>query len=317
MQTKIKIQRYLLTGIVIVVTVYLIFFFKTEITHYRIIQELWNLGHVFLFTALGYLLYTKILYKLKLSVFKEFLIIILAAFVLGSFIEIVQSYTGRDKSFYDVILDTVGATISVALFSKTLLDSTKILRALIMSLIVMFSIASLYPMYNTVVDAINQMNDFPVLLSNTKNNEITRFTIQNAEIAIIEKEIFDNDLQLLRVVFKPAMYSTISLESFSSEWSGYDSLIFSIYNPMPSSTIVILRIHDRAHKTYNNNYNDRYNVRLNLNSGLNSIKIKLSEIRNAPYKREMNMDEIDGLMFFKMDSSTYETFYFSQIQLVK
>ena len=84
-----------------------------------------------------------------------------------------------------------------------------------------------------------------------------------------------------------------------------------------TSSIIVLRIHDRAHKKNNFNFNDRFNYRINLNPGWNKVSINLSEVRNAPINREMNMKKMAGLMFFKLKLKTSETVYFSEIELIK
>ena len=314
---KQQIQKRLLPAIIIVVTVYFVFFFKTDITRYRIFQELWNLGHIFLFIAISYVILKKILSHAKLSIFSEFLIIILTSIVIGFSIEIIQTYTGRDKSTYDVVLDTVGASIAFILFSKAFRDSSKNLRTLFSSLVIIFSVLSLYPMFINVVDAINQRMEYPILLANNSLRETTRFNKNNAELDIVNNKIDDTHKNLLRVTFKPAKYPTISLESFNKNWLSYKFLKFSIYNPAHATSMVILRIHDRVHEKNGYKYNDRFNLRINLNSGWNEVKIRLSDVKQAPLNRTMSMDQVTGLMLFKMNSRVTDTLYFSQIQLTQ
>lgn len=312
-----NILRYISYALIIAVTVYSVFFLKVEITRYRIFQELWNLGHIVLFIALYYIVYRKLLNQLKLPIITEFFIIIFSSLLVGFCIEILQTYTGRDKSNYDILLDIVGAVIAFILFSRIFSESSNKVQALFTTLVFTLTVVSLYPMAINITDAINQRLDFPRLLTNDSKNELTRFKKGNVELDIIEKDITTTRKKVLSVTFKPAQYATISLESFNKDWTLYSYLNVSIYNPGQTSSVIILRVHDRTHETNGFNFKDRFNTRVKLNSGWNKLSIRLSDIKDSPVSREMDMDEVVGFMLFKMNSRITETLFISQIQLVK
>jgi len=317
MLDKFKKQQNWIISLSFVVTVYLVFFFNVDITRYRIFQELWNLGHIILFIGINYFVYKKLVNPLKLPIIIELLLIIISSCVIGYTIEILQTFTGRNKSNYDVLLDMVGGGVAFYLFSKKLNVTRGYLKYGLSFLVLTFTIVSLYPMYVNVVDAINQNNDFPVLLSNTNKREITRLKIDKTEVAVIEKKISGVLSHVLKITFNPAKYPTVGLQSFNEKWTGFNSLVFSIYNPAPISSVIIMRIHDREHKTNNFEFNDRFNYRIKLKTGWNKVRVNLAKIKSAPLNREMNMDKIEGLMFFKINLKNPETLYFSEIKLIK
>lgn len=317
MMMKSKLKQSLIVTAISAVTIYFVIFFKTDLTQYRIAQQVWNLGHIFLFIGLNYVFYKKILHGLNISIAQEFIIVVLCSFFIGMLIELIQMYTGRDKSNYDVLLDVVGASIAFLLFSRLYLALKIYTKLQLASLVLIFSAASLYPMYVNVIDAIHQRMEFPLLLANKNKHEVTRFNKNNVEIFLDTAELGGISKQVMNVSFKPEKYPTINLESFNEEWSDYNFLVFSIYNPANSVSKLVIRIHDSLHQQHGFNFSDRFNQQLKLESGWNNFKISLKHVKYAPINRDMNMDKIESLMFFKINPQITETLYFSDIKLVK
>ena len=312
-----KVKQFIFFSILTLVTIYSVFFLKVEITQYRIFQQLWNFGHVILFIGISYFFYSKFINKLALPVFIEFLLIICGAVIIGYGIELIQTFTGRDKSNYDVLLDTIGSMIAFLLFSHRWLASKAPIKYSFLLIISISTLIALYPMYENIADSVSQREEFPVLFSNLNNNELTRFNNYNVDVELVRDKIDFKNKQLLKAYFKKSKYPTLNLKQINNNWSGFKSFSVSIFNPLESKSSVILRIHDKNHKQSGFQLKDRFSYRLNLLAGWNKIRINLSKIKNSPFGREMDMEHINGLMFFMVNVSESKILYFDKIELIK
>ncbi len=299
-----------------VLVVYLVFFLKIDLTRYRSVQQIWNLGHIFLFIGLSYLAIKTVFKHSSFSVYMQFVLISSSAVLLGILIEYLQTFTGRDKSSYDVLLDWVGACIGFVVFSDTLLNMNRLVRINFRAGVVILTILSLIPMLNIIIDDIHQGKEFPVLVSNENTRELSRFQRNNVSLSFVSNSKNNSGLKSLRIDFSPGQYPTASLGYFNQNWSGYNYLSFDVFSPISVSTLVI-RIHDQRHERSGYQYRDRFNHSIQLSSGWNKIKIPLTAVKKAPFKRDMNMQKIQKLMFFQVNLRKPLYLLFSTIKLEK
>ena len=61
-----------------------------------------------------------------------------------------------------------------------------------------------------------------------------------------------------------------------------------------------IRVHDREH---NDAYTDRFNELFSLNAGAHELRISLSDLRNAPRGRKMDMSDIEPRSALKQAAS--------------
>jgi hypothetical protein len=96
------------------------------------------------------------------------------------------------------------------------------------------------------------------------------------------------------------------------DWSGYDRLSFTVYSGMKEPVSIVVRIDDAQH---DNRYTDRFNRRLVLQPGVNRVSIPLSEVRNSPRGRKMNMTRIQRVVLFAMHPGAPFTLHFDTVRL--
>jgi len=300
------------------ITIYFVFFFNIDISRYRSLHELWNLGHIFLFIVITLYTYKYYLNNLKLPAYSEILFIVIFALVVGLFIEYVQTFTGRNYSYFDVLLDVIGGLIGFILFSKSISDFNLVQKLLTYSSILTLLSLSLYPMVIVVLDDFNQREDFPILVKNKSVFEVTRFKKSNMNIELVNN-IYnqDKETKVLKFTFKPGNYSTAILGTFETDWSEYGSLVFSVYNDNETPSSFVIRIHDSKHEKVDYAYRDRFNKIIKLKNGWNEIIISLSDVKNAPVNRYMNMKKISQLIIFKSNVKKEQQLYFGKMRLVK
>jgi len=76
-----------------------------------------------------------------------------------------------------------------------------------------------------------------------------------------------------------------------------------------------LRIHDRLHRLHDFALKDRFNRTLELRPGRQQIKIPLGDVKSAPHSRSMDMQHLQELSLFTMQSSVYHHLYINSLYL--
>ena len=140
----------------------------------------------------------------------------------------------------------------------------------------------------------------PALIDYQSVSAIHQLKTQNANITLVNDPSVANR-KLLKLELLPGKYPGLYIDKFVSDWHSYKHLNLEVYNPLTSDFSVVLRIHDAKHRESGNAVSDRFNRHITLRPGWNSIKQTLSDVRNAPSSRQMNMQQIAGLMLFSID----------------
>ncbi len=94
-------------------------------------------------------------------------------------------------------------------------------------------------------------------------------------------------------------------------WQGFESLVFDLYNPGEAFSF-LLRIDDTGDCTERES---RFNRDYRVGTGWSSIRVALSDIREGPERRELNMREITRVIFLARRSSTARVFYLDHVRL--
>ena len=272
-------------------------FTDTLFNNYQLGQAIWNLGHFLLFFAFIWLVLThrkiitiKPLWMLLLSIF--------LTFILGSLIEIVQYYTGRNMEFHDLQTDLLGglfAYITVILFNY---KENRVLKYFFYSLLLLILIYVLIPLVEVINDELMMLEEFPVLSDFEDADKINRWVKEDVYYMQQDdtKKVEGKCSLLIKYLSNGNPH--ISLKNFPSDWTEYNFLNFSIYNDQAYDISIILKISDSLHKKRGYVESDRYNEILWLKPGWNLYKIKLIEIESAPLNRELNLNEVTEFSFY-------------------
>ncbi len=103
-----KIKQHIAWGIVVVAFPFF-FLGGPDATSSQLYGALWNCGHIVFFIALVFAINK----KFDLSLWQHALLTLLAVFVGGGLIEILQSYTGRDGNWDDLLRDLSGTCVGL------------------------------------------------------------------------------------------------------------------------------------------------------------------------------------------------------------
>jgi len=126
-----------------------------------------------------------------------------------------------------------------------------------------------------------------------------------------------NESSVLEVSLRSGWYPGMRLLEPYSDWRGYETLSFDIYNPTEQTVHVAIRIDDAIH---NNNAHDRFGRQLSLTPGENLIKISINDIRllgdHYSTHRQMNLEQITSVVVFKSANRSNLVLYFDNFRLI-
>ena len=141
----------------------------------RSVKEIWNLGHVLLFSALSYLILVGLSKKKRMTFLGQAFTVIFIAFFLGILIEMAQVGSRRSSDALDVIRNVIGCLLSLSFFApsrKTI--SNLCLRSLQVATLLLVA-AALFPVVKSIADEIVALRQFPVLSDFETPFEIDRW----------------------------------------------------------------------------------------------------------------------------------------------
>jgi len=281
---------------------------------HRLIQGIWNLGHIVLFMLLCMACLNTALLNKRSLVFKVS-IVTLASLILGTATEALQLLVQREFSIDDIANDLIGAYLALLIqriMDKRKTTTTRVGASMLAILFLSIGFRDFVP---TVIDEIALYENFPVLASFESDAEIARWEFIDVNAARNEHP-FISGRYALKVEYLPAVYPSISLVHLKSDWRGYEQLSLSIYSINRQDIPFEIKVHDKYHTRNRGGYNDRFNKNITLKQGWNLIKIPISEIAAAPKGRFMDMSEINKISLFTHKLLKPTTLYIDDIRLM-
>lgn len=300
------IQRLLssrwLFAFTLLVVIYGLFFVPNSNEKIRVWDEVTNLGHIGAFILIWLFSFNIFPRLQRLSAVQLLMLVVVITLVLGKIIEIIQGFIGRDDEWQDVWDSGVGALSAVVYGSQPFRQLPKFPRRTWQALALIVLITVPLPIWSSLVDEWAIQRQVPVLSDFSTPFETSRWQKSNASIELQKSP--GQATAFLSVTFEPGEYSSVILEYFYRDWRGYKNLVLDVTNPDKQEFNIVLRIHDRLHKQHHFELSDRFNRKLMMKPGTQRIVIPLSEVANAPKSRKMDMQHLEELMLFTMQSST-------------
>jgi hypothetical protein len=108
----------------------------------------------------------------------------------------------------------------------------------------------------------------------------------------------------LKVTYPAEDLASINTRKLFPDWSGFDFIIFDVYNPQDETIPFAIRIDDALKK--------RLNLEYPLLAGHNQVKISTKEISGT-----LNIHKISFLVLYLSSANKRITFYFDNMRLVK
>ena len=252
-----------------------------------------DFGHIIFFGALTFLAYRQMPFSPTINS----ILILLAAFIGGVTIEILQDFVGRDSSWSDVFKNMLATLFVLSWLNKARLVIW--IGRVITSLLVFLNLVFL------IVITINQhkvFQEFPVLSNFESGYDFQRWKGTTKRV----KSFKSQGQYGMQVKFRENRYSRFEIANFPRNWSDFSNLCFDIYNPDDDSLPLTIRINDYK---YNRRRNDRYQQPLLVKPSWNYICIPLEEIKNGPSNRELELNAVRRIVVFAYQLETTRTIY--------
>ncbi len=296
-----------ISGLCVLLVVPFFFIGGPDVFSSTLVITVWNFGHIIFFTLLMLLVQS---FK-PLDRWQQWLWVTLIALLLGVLIEYLQHFVGRESSADDVLHNMLGVWLGLFWGQRP----TRLVWALRFLSLAVFS-PSLWLLIATAVDDVQMRHQFPQINSFDSHHEMQQIY---ANPAIVETRQVDSPSvaggHALQIIFGTKKYAGFRLIGPYGDWAGYSYLTMDFYNPEDELLEIALRISDRKHDNGVNKFEDRFNRRFQLTAGWNKVRIGINEIRNAPLKREMDMDEISGFVIFVEQPQRPRKLYWDNIHL--
>ncbi len=281
---------------------------------HRLIQGVWNLGHIVLFMLLS-IAYLNTDQLNKRSLVVKVSVVTLASLILGTATEAIQLLVQREFSINDIANDLIGAYLGLLIHFITNKTKTTTSRYGASMLALLFLSIGFRDFAVTAMDEIALYDDFPVLASFESDAEIERWEFVDV-YAVHDEKFSVSGNYSLKVDYLPAIYPAISLVHIKPDWRGYDQLSLSIYSLNKQDIPFEIKVHDKFHTRSQGGYNDRFNKNITLKQGWNFIKIPISEIASSPQERFMDMSKINKISLFTHKLLKPTTLYIDDIRLM-
>lgn len=279
----------------------------------RSFKEAWNLGHIlFFFPATWLAIKFFLLDKRQEGSWKFFLLVFATVLVVGIGIELLQGIMGgRSVDPLDVCRNQLGSCAAFV-FTGVLPVSRTMLRFLRAGVVVLLLLA-VWPLYPALRDEYTARNQFPLLADFETPYELGRW--QSRHRIYRQQDIVRHGRYGLRVQLSTAKYSGTGLFYFPNDWSKFNWLHFSVYNPENETLALHCRIHDDKHGQHGRVFEDRFHKRFILQPGWNDLSVSLEEVRTAPSTRLMDMTSIEGFGLFVVRQQRTHVLYLDNIYL--
>jgi VanZ family protein len=298
---KEKLKQHI--ALVIVVIAFPFFFLGgPDATSSQLYGALWDCGHIVFFIALVFALNKKI----DVSRWQFALFTLLAVFVGGGLIEVIQSYAGRDGNWDDLLRDLSGTCVGLFWLRP---PSLSVWLGRVVALA--FLIPSLSVVFFEAWFQYQAMKKFPLLAGFESSIEL----YGQKPTAELNPQFRTQGHYSLKLNLATERYSGISFERLFNNWSGFKQLSVDIYNPSSLPFNMVLRVNDIAHEKTGWVDEDRFNKRFQVNPGWNHLVFTLDEIQKAPAKRLMNLSQISLIVIYAAQLPEARTIYLDNLKL--
>lgn len=232
-------------------------------------------------------------------------LVLMTLFGVGT--ETMQVWLPRDANLEDLHTDLLGAWIGLAAFA--VFDAR--LRTLgrigipLSGLIPFFMLA--VPLVTCIQAYARREAAFPVLADYRMSFDEYFLQAQGTSRAhdlMPQTWAAYSGEQAMRISFGTTTWPGLHFAEPAPDWRGYQTLAIDVTNPNSAALPLSIRIHDRAH---NDQYSDRFNAQIELEPlGRTVVRLPIDDISRAPRSRNLDIDEVSGLILFVSGNSEPE-----------
>ena len=244
------------------------------------------------------------------------LVLVCVLIVLGVACEILQGSVGRSPSVSDVIANGCGVTAGMFwCFSRQFRTRTSRIGFSLIAVGLLF--AAIWSPIFELHDCYLQHKDFPMLASFERPRELHMWCSHEAAIHQTTTWSTQGSASLCVRGAAGTEYPGAKLQWPIHNWNEATALEMDVFNPGDNPLTLAISIADEFHAASGNATTDRFGTSVELPSGQPvHVRIELTEVRNAPASRRMDMTRIESLNLFIVRPKTDIMFMVDSIRLV-
>lgn len=255
----------------------------------------------------------------------------LLAVALGILVEVLQSLAKRPGSVVDVLTDTAGAAVGLALwtlFAATRPEALQLnrvstlprKRGSVVGLPIVVALAGITFVAWAPLQAArayaHRAAVFPSIAEFRGAQDLVFVSTDGAQVAIEplpEPWGQGPDDRGLRIAYDARHSPAVQVMEPVRDWRAYSVIAVDITNPATTELGLTFRIFDANHDW---SHKDRLNLPLRIPPGTRTIvRVALSAVEGAPAGRRMDLSRIANVMLFGRASTQPAEFYVSRIWL--
>lgn len=298
-----------------IIAVYLLFVAKLDYYSPRSWRACWDLGHVFIFIPVVYLLYRFYPRLSKIDAPYQVVLILALTLVIGGGVELLQGMMNRSSGLDDLIFDLVGACIAIILFSPSIKGASRFNKIILYGAIPGLILISSWRLITSLIDEYQASREFPLISSLEHRYESSRWSAR--EPISINRDIKKTGCCSLELKMLSGQYTGVKLQHFPADWSEYQTLEMAFYNPAAEKMGVFISIYDNSHQKIKLNYPGLYSRKFVLKHGWNTISFDYGTRTNNNLKKLIRIKEIRGLAVFIHQPEQGQKIYIDNVRLVK
>lgn len=250
---------------------------------------------------------------------RHYLVALGCAVGLGALTEALQILTHRDPTWRDVLLDTRGALLALAIAAcfdrRTRPVPDRRRRALFVSTAAVLLLITLTPLAVTLTAYANRSIRFPVLFAADRWIDLLLVSTAGAPAmrGPLPAAFAHHPGELaLHVPLYVRPTGAVSLDEPRANWHGFRELRIEITNPAPVPLELALRIDDRRHLLTDR---DRFIRPLTVEPGRATITIDLADIIHGPAERTLDIGDITNVSLTHTGADAGEEFWLNTVTL--
>ncbi|MDJ0760382.1 MAG: VanZ family protein [Woeseiaceae bacterium] len=236
-------------------------------------------------------------------------------FALSLLSEAAQIPLDRDASMEDLIADWLGAagfaSIAIA-FSNSFRMSGAVRKALAVGGIAVLTWA-LFPLAKVSAAYIERNQQMPELVNFDARFNSTFMRTQN--VTLTRQSRSSSGGTSAHVLLEDGPWPGVLFHDLYPGWHDFEALVIELENPEATVLNLNVRVDDDEHRFGEQHYSDRYNLPFELQPGVETLRIPVSDIADAPAKRQMDLSSIDGIVVFGVRKDAGRTFIIHSIRL--
>lgn len=283
-------------------------------SHPLIFADLNNAAHAPVFGALA-IVWLHILRRYSaLGRWRPYLVAFALSVAIGALIELIQPAFGRDSESLDLMTDSLGAMVGLAVMAAFEWRRPWLLLPAVVALVPVF-----WPVGEAAMAYRVRAREFPTLLGydlETERYFIHSFGIEFEAARLPLRWRREEDPQSLRIRIRGGKFPRIALIEPQPDWRGYSRLMLDITNSEDRPLMLTLRVHDLEHD--NLRAADRFNRKFTLAASERRVlSFPLADIAASPAGRRMDMSRIASVIVFGKNNSdlTGREYYLTRLWL--